>query len=171
MTGIVPFSSRVPLFAVFLLSLSGGSAAAQDLEPPDVSSAVEEKAFVIVASSNNYSEAVQVAALVAQEFDWKVDLRGLSEDRAIGLTYSREDCEESSWDFPCYVPRGRFDDGVWVSVEYSSTYDGLSRGLYIVVAASGALEDPDIPDTLARVRDRFPSAFVHRAPVNLGCLH
>jgi hypothetical protein len=170
-TWIVPFSSRVPLFAVFLLSLSGGSAAAQDLEPPDVSSAIEEKAFVIVASTTSHSEAVKVAALAAQEFDWKVDLRGLSEDRTIGLTYSRAVCEENSWDFPCYLPRGRFDDGVWVSVEYSSAYEGFPPGLYIVVAAGGEVANPAVPDTLDRVRERFPRALVQRATVYLGCLH
>jgi hypothetical protein len=108
---IVRFSSGVLLFAVFL-PVVGGSAAAQDLEPPEDSLPTEEKAFVIVAETPDYREAVRLGAQAAQEFDWKVDLRGLSEDRAIGLTWTRAECQENSWDFPCYVPRGRFDDGV-----------------------------------------------------------
>ncbi len=107
----VCLASRVRLFAV-LLPVAGGSAAAQDLEPPDGSPPIVEKAFVIVTSTFRYQEAAELAALTAQELDWNVDPRGLSEDRAIGLTFSRAECEESSWDFPCYVPRGRFDDGV-----------------------------------------------------------
>jgi hypothetical protein len=166
---IVRFSSGVLLFAVFP-RVAGGSAAAQDLEPPE-DLPTEEKAFVIVASTPDYREAVRLGAQAAQEFDWKVDLRGLTEDHALGLTWTRAECEENSWDFPCYVPRGRFDDGVRVSIEYSSAYEGFSPGLYVVVAASGAIADPDIPATLARVRERFPDAFVRRAPVYLGCLH
>jgi hypothetical protein len=73
-----------------------------------------------VASTPDYREAVRLGAQAAQQFDWKVDLRGLSEDRAIGRTWTRAECAENSWDFPCYVPRGRFDDGVWVSIEYSA---------------------------------------------------
>lgn len=156
---IARFSSGVLLFAVFL-PVAGGSAAAQDLEPPEDFLPKEEKAFAIVASTPDYEEAVRSGAQAAQEFDWTVDRRGLFEDRAIGRTWAREECEENSWDFPCYVPRGRFDDGVWVSIEYSSAYEGFSPGLYIVVAASGAITDPDIPATLARVRERFPGAFV-----------
>ena len=164
------FSSGVLLFAVFL-PVAGGSAAAQDPEPPEDSPPTEEKAFVVVASTPDYEEAVRLGAQAAQEFDWKVDRRGLSEDSSIGLTWTRAECEENSWDFPCYVPRGRFDDGVRVSIEYSSADEGFSPGLYILVAASGAITDPDIPATLTRVRERFPGAFVRRAPVSMGCIH
>ena len=46
-------------------------------------------------------------------------------------------CEENGWDYPCYVARGRYDDGAYLSVEPSAAYDGLKAGYFVVIAASG----------------------------------
>ena len=62
---------------------------------------------------------------------------------AMGLTFSQDACANEFGEFPCYVPRGRWDDGVYVSVEHSSSYVGFDEGLYIVMLASGSPRDRD----------------------------
>ena len=32
-----------------------------------------------------------------------------------GLSFSSKQCEENGWDYPCYISRGRYDDGEFVT--------------------------------------------------------
>ena len=72
---------------------------------------------------------------------------------------------------PCYVARGRWDDGVYLSVEHSSSYAGFEEGLYIVVLASGSPRDRAIGAALRRAKGQYPDVVVKTAPVYLGCIH
>ena len=71
---------------------------------PDVVS----KAFVILEATASYDEARAAAAAAAESLAIRMDLRGLSPDRTIGLTMSEADCADEFGEFPCYVPRGRW---------------------------------------------------------------
>jgi hypothetical protein len=72
---------------------------------------------------------------------------------------------------PCYWPRGRFDDGVYVSIEYSTGYKGFKDGLYIVILANGGAEDDNVKAALRHARNIYPDAHVKTTPVYLGCVH
>ena len=80
--------------------------------------------LLIVRSTADYPEALRYAKKASATLRLKLDLRGLGPHDGIGLTSSQEDCEPSGG-FPCYYPRGRLDDGAYVSIEYSSAFREL----------------------------------------------
>lgn len=89
-----------------------------------------------------------------------------------GLTWPREECEkEPLYPFPCYVARGRFDPGVYLSVERSDAYATFTPGLFIVIAASGEPGSPELTSTLTKVRKAHPDAYVKQERVYHGCMH
>ena len=87
-----------------------------------------DKEFVIVKFTPSFKEATQSAAKAAAELGVGLKLRGLSPDLRTGLTFSKEECARIDFPYPCYVPRGRRDDGTYVSVEWSSEYELFARG-------------------------------------------
>jgi hypothetical protein len=89
----------------------------------------------------------------------------------MGLTFSQDACASEFGEFPCYVPRGRWDDGVYLSVEHSSAYEGFEEGLYVVVLASGSPRDRTIGAARAPREGSVPGRVVKTAPVYLGCIH
>ena len=138
---------------------------------PDGDPDVVRKSFVILKSTPDYAEARAVAAAAAERLAIRVDLRELIPDSTFGLTFSQDACKDEFGAFPCYVPRGRWDDGVYVSVEHSSSYVGFEEGLYIVVLASGSPRDRAIGAAVRRAKGQYPDVLVKTAPVYLGCIH
>ncbi len=84
-------------------------------------------------------------------------------------TYSRDVCADNGWTYPCYVPRGRWDDGVYVSVEPTDGYRGMQPGYFIVVVASGLEEE--IVEARQVLAGHRISTFVKGAPIWMGCIH
>lgn len=150
---------------VLMLSRAAG---ADDLNEP---AAWVKKAFVILKSTPSYDQARKFSIGAARALDAKLDLRGLSPDKKAGLTFNRDLCAHEAGSFPCYWPRDRFDDGVYVSVEYSSGYKGFKDGLYIVVLANGDAEDESIKAALSHARARYPDAYIKTTSVYMGCVH
>ena len=155
--------------AVFLAGLctitsavAGGDAAEPDVVP---------KAFVILKATPSYADARAAAAAAAETLAIRMDLRQLSPDRTLGLTFPEADCVDEFGEYPCYVPRGRWDDGVYLSVEHTSSYQGFDEGQYIVVLASGAPHDRSVRAALRRAKSAYPDAVIKTAPVYLGCIH
>jgi hypothetical protein len=138
---------------------------------PDRDPDVVRKSFVILKSTPSYAEARAVAAAAAEHLAIRLDLRELAPDAAAGLTFPRESCENEFGEYPCYVPRGRWDDGVYISVEHSSSYEGFEEGLYVVMLASGSPRDRAIGAALRRAKSQYPDVLVKTAPVYLGCIH
>ena len=138
---------------------------------PDRDPDVVRKSFVILKSTPSYADARALAAAAAEQLAIRLDLRELLPDASMGLTFSQDACNNEFGEFPCYVARGRWDDGVYVSVEHSSSYVGFDEGQYIVVLASGAPRDRAIGAALRRAKGQYPDAVVKTAPVYLGCIH
>ena len=151
---------------VALAALVAVTSAAPERDPD-----VVRKSFVILKSTPSYAEARALAAAAAEQLAIRLDLRDLRPDGTMGLTFSQDACDNEFGEFPCYVPRGRWDDGVYVSVEHSSSYLGFDEGLYIVVLASGSPRDRAIGAALRRAKGQYPDAVVKTAPVYLGCIH
>jgi hypothetical protein len=128
-----------------------------------------DKEFVIVKSTPAFKEATRFAAQAAAELGVALNLRGLSSNLRTGLTASKEECARSELPYPCYVPRGRSDDGTYVSVEWSSTYDMVARGLYVVMIASGVPGSSATRRMLEAARRVYPAAYVKRASLYVGC--
>jgi hypothetical protein len=138
---------------------------------PDRDPDVVRKSFVIIKSTTSYADARAVAADAAERLAIRLDLRDLVPNADVGLTFSRDACADEFGEYPCYVPRGRWDDGVYISVEHSSSYEGLEEGLYVVMLASGSPRDRTIGAAVRRARGLYPDVFVKTAPVYLGCIH
>jgi hypothetical protein len=128
------------------------------------------KYFAIIRSTTDYQEALTCAKDAAKRLGWKLDLRGLSKCAETGLTFSKAVCEEGGGSYPSYMPRGRYDDGEYVSIEYSSEYTGFRNGYYIVMIASGH-EAKAVKRALAAAIKYFPDAYVRSSKVYMGCIH
>jgi hypothetical protein len=129
------------------------------------------KSFVILKATPSYADARAVASAAAERLAIRLDLRDLAPDGEAGLTFPEDACKNEFGEFPCYVPRGRWDDGVYLSVEHSSSYEGFQEGLYIVVLASGSPRDRVIGAAVRRAKSLYPDVVVKTAPVYLGCIH
>jgi hypothetical protein len=152
--------------AVALAALVAVTSSASDQDPD-----VVRKSFVILKATPSYAEARAAASAAAERLAIRLDLRELIPDSTVGLTFSQDACTNEFGEFPCYVPRGRWDDGVYVSVEHSSSYVGFEEGMYIVVLASGSPRDRVIGAAVRRAKAQYPDVLVKTAPVYLGCIH
>ena len=99
-----------------------------------------------------------------------LDLGGLGPLPKVGLSFNDTVCANEWGESPCYVARGRYDNGAYISIEYSDAYDGFRPGYYIVVAHSG--EAGTTPAAvLSKVRRIVPSAYIKRSKVYMCCMH
>jgi hypothetical protein len=173
----------LPFLTCLFLALAGGSGNGAQLSERELQEAIAEgdeaiKAqtlemdFVIVKSTATYGAARRAAAEAARRLGVPLDLRKLSPHSEGGLTWSKKECEESAFDYPCYVARGgRADDGFYVSVEYSTAYTGFKPGLYIVVVASDVKGGELVKSAAKAAKKAFRDAYVRRTGVYVGCLH
>lgn len=131
-----------------------------------------ERSFVIVKSTADYREALNAAQNASYEMDLRLDLRDLQPNAEIGLTWPDSECVNNGWEYPCFVPRGRFDNGVYVSIEYSNAYKGFAQGYYIVVVASGAADAEEVlAAMLKKTQAIYPDAYRKKTEVYMGCMH
>lgn len=158
---------RLLVVALLLVAHVAAAQAPSEPPPPDV----QEKAFVVLGTHETFAKAREAASNAAGVLGLHLDTRGLTANATTGLTFSREDCRGSDWEYPCYLARGRYDDGVWLSVEFSTAYKGLAPGRFVLIAASGSPTDPLLPVALSRVKQVYPDARLVTAPIYMGCLH
>jgi hypothetical protein len=130
-----------------------------------------EKEFVIVLSTPKYEAALTMAKSASAKLQYKLDLRGLKKDSASGLTWSKKECEDE-WDaYPCYLARGRYDDGNYVSIEYSDAFSGFREGYYIVIVSSWCKGGTQTKTSLAKAKQFYKDAYAKLTKVYLGCMH
>ena len=161
---------RIAFFRIAALVVLANLAFGQVASKP-TSQEIEKKAFVILGIFPSFENAKSEASAASASLSLHFDNRGLTPNKKTGLTFSRSECQESEFDYPCYIPRGRFDDGIWLSVEFSSAYEGLPKGRYIIIVASGSPDDPLIPFALKKVKAVYRESRILIAPVYLGCIH
>jgi hypothetical protein len=125
--------------------------------------------FLIILSSKNYTEAKNFAIEAASKLNVKLDLKGLKPNKESGLTFTAKECEGNGWDYPCYVSRGRYDDGEFVTIDYSDAFDGFAKGYYIVTTASG--DAALVKKALAKVKKLYKTAYVKQTEIYIGCMH
>lgn len=131
-----------------------------------------EKQFLILQSTKDYKEAFQTAQSASELLGIKLDLRNLAENKTLGLTFPEKVClEEAGADFPCYVARGRYDDGDYLSIEYSSAFSGFRKNYYIVIASSHPKGSKEISKILLQTRKHFKDAYIKATRVYVGCMH
>ncbi len=141
------------------------SARAQD------DSMFEKKGFVIISAGTNYDASLKIAKEAAKKFSYKLDLRDHIQNDIIGLTIPETVCEEHGFEFPAYIVRGRYDDGKYVSIEYTDSYEGFTPGYYIVVVASGSKGNKELTEALSEAKKIYKGAYIKYADVYQGCIH
>jgi hypothetical protein len=144
----------------------GGHYTDEKSEPENV-----KKDFVTLAPISSYAAARDTARRAAKRLDIRL---ALGESRPHGkgkLTFSKAMCDANEWGYPCYVARGRYDDGVYVSIDVASAFPGVPGPGYIVVLASGPKDDPAIRALFEKARSSFPEASIQTNDVYMGCIH
>lgn len=141
---------------------------AQEPEP------YEKRTFVIAASEKSFSQAMLKATSLSEQTGFRFDMRGVGfdpkhvEGHGGGLTFTKSECEESNWGYPCYVARGRWDSGTYISVEHTSAIQGFTPGLYVVIASTGT--NKEIAPALKHVQKFIPDAYSKSTKVYIGCM-
>jgi hypothetical protein len=87
-----------------------------------------KKSFSIILSTKSYAEAKKPAVEAAKKLNIKLDLRGLKPNKVSGLTADPKICEEENWSYPYYTSRGRYDNGEFVTIDYSNAFEGFAKG-------------------------------------------
>jgi len=156
-----------------LLSFTIPAALATPVDTDPMANQFQEVAFVIAASEKTYSQAVLKAATLAEQSGIVFQTNGTNFDPKYkaengGLTYPKHICESNNWDYPCYISRGRWDEGSYITVEYSSAIQGFTPGLYVVIAASGNKEE--LTPSLNTVKHFVPDAYMKTSSVYIGCM-
>jgi hypothetical protein len=126
----------------------------------------KKTSFLIIQSTKNYNTALKKAQLACNKLGLTLNLNGNYQDTDGGLTNSEIcGCGESHG----YLPRGRYDDGNYISIEYSSDYSGFSKGYYIVIVSSGERET--VNSILTKVQAHYKSAYIKDSDIYIGCMH
>jgi hypothetical protein len=128
-----------------------------------------KKSFLIILSSKNYTEAKKLAVKAASKLHVKLDLKGLKPNKESGLTFNSKECEGNGWDYPCYVSRGRYADGEFVTIDYSNAFNGFAKGYYIVTTAGG--DAALVKKALVKVKKLYKTAYIKQTEIYIGCMH
>ena len=124
------------------------------------------KSFLIIKSTKNYDKALKKAQLACNQLGLTLKLNGNYYDKEEGLANSSEcGCGELHG----YFPRGRYDDGNYISIEFSSAYDGFAEGYYIIVVSSGNREDVKL--LLPKAQQFYADAYIKDSKAYMGCMH
>lgn len=127
-----------------------------------------EKGFAIIHSTKDYNAALKTVKEASKKLDIKIDLRGYYADGEGGLV--TDVVCGCGLDHDTYNPRGRFDDGAYISIE-KSRYRGFTEGYYIVVVASGNKGDKVLTETLKTAKKHYPDAYIKNTTIWYGCSH
>ena len=153
------------VFVLFALILVTHNLFAQSENPSIL------KEVLIAHSGRDYKKALTVAKNLSTKLKLKLDLRGLKPNKELGLSDSKINCEEGFGFYPCYVPRGHFEDGSYVSIEYSDSFVGFAQGFYIVVVAHYEKGNPTMRTLLTKTKKIIPDAYIKSTSVYTGCIH
>ena len=150
------------ILSISLIFFAAVNCLAQEAQP------YIKKYFVIVQSTKNYTAAKLTAEKVAKQLNQPLDLRQLKPNKKTGLTFADSVCENEGG-YPCYIARGRFDDGNFVSIEWSNAINGFAKGYYVVIVGAGSKDETTI--VLKKVKKFFKDAYIKQAEVYIGCMH
>ena len=129
------------------------------------------KSFLIISSTESLDSAYQIAKEAAKKTSIFFKDKKIITNETIGATFPADTCVANGFEFPCYVARGRYDDGTYLSIEYSDAINGFRKGLFIVVAASGNKNQSSVKSALKLVKPYYPSSYVKVSKVYMGCIH
>lgn len=157
--------TTLSILLIFICSLNGFAQKKWNSEIP--------KQIIIVRSTKSYDEALAAAKDASKKLGKKLDLRNLTPNAKIGLTWPENLCKtggSDEKDFPYYPARGdgNADNDDYISIEYSDGYKGFAKGLYIVVAGVTDVSGAAAEKQLADVKKVYKDAYGKRAMIWYG---
>ncbi len=150
------------LFYIFFFSITYSHAQNEEFSVDEMSI---EKSFLIIKSTKSYKSAFKTAKTAAAKLGIELRLSGIY-DKENGLT-NLDTC--GCGEVHGYLPRGRFDDGHYASIEYSDYYSGFTKGYYIVIVSNG--NRSDVKTFLPAARKYYHDAYIKNTKVYVGCMH
>jgi hypothetical protein len=153
------------ILVIFLFAITQINAQEEEYSP------YVQKGFVIVAAGKNYDAMKKMASEVSEKLDYELELRGLDYNKEIGLTFSEDECNDSEYDFPWYARRELWDEGEYVSIEYTTDYDGFTPELYIIVVSSHDKGSQELTDALEHTKKYYKNAYIKYSEFYMGCGH
>jgi hypothetical protein len=127
-----------------------------------------EKGFAIIQSTKDYNAALKTVATASRKLNIPIDLRGYYPDQQSGL---KTDIACGCGEVHDYLPRGRWDDGVYISIEYSNLFKGFSKDYYIVIIASNSKGSEQLHKALDNAKQYYLDAYIKTTSVYIGCMH
>ncbi len=142
-----------------------------------LNSQMAPRAFLILASTHDYKTALHIAKQAQKQLNLPLNLRDLKphKPQVTGdpiLSLPQKVCDEEAFGFPCYYPRGRYEDlDYYISIEMTDAYEGLTAGYYFVTAAVTEKGDAKIKTLLLTAKNTFADAYIKIGKVFIGCMH
>ena len=125
-----------------------------------------DQSFLIIASSADYNDAETIALQAKEKLGLDYPTKEFYPDKVEGFK-TDEVC--NCGEIHGYFPRGSHDDGNYVSIEFSSAYQGFTEGYYIVIVSSGPRED--VGNELPKIQKYFKQAYIKNSEIYVGCMH
>jgi hypothetical protein len=127
---------------------------------------IQTQSFLIIQSTKKYGPALRKAQKACNELGLPLQLNNNFEDKEHGLTNNAVcGCGQRHG----YIPRGRYDAGDYVSIEYTDAFDTFRDGYYIVVVSSGNRES--VEKMLPKTKEIYRDAYIKDAHIYMGCMH
>lgn len=149
---------RISLLCFILFAISNQAVAQED--------AMVDKSFLIILSTKSYGSALKKAQKACNKLGLTLNLNGNYEDKEKGLT---NNSLGPTGEKLGYIPRGRYDDGDYISIEYTDAYEEFTNGYYIVVVSSGNRED--VKKVLPKAKEHYKDAYIKDAKVFMGSMY
>lgn len=153
------------LFSVLLLILFIQGATANEVDDMIKKQSIEVE-FLIIDSTKDYNEAKQFLYEASKKLNIRIDLRGLTFHKSNHLTHDKDTCKNYGG-YPCYLPRGRYDDGEYLSIEHTNSYDSFTDGYYIVVASSGN----SVKKSSLKVKSILKQTYIKKENIYMGSMY
>ncbi|MEN9443409.1 MAG: hypothetical protein RIS47_299 [Bacteroidota bacterium] len=117
--------------------------------------------YLVIHSSQRYISALLAARQASRLLDIPLNTRSLEEDPTLGLSLNRSQCitKNGKLQYPNYPLRGPQQEGIYVSIEYSSPYPGWTPGYYLVIVASGLPTNTRLNQLLLQSQKLYGDAY------------
>lgn len=125
-----------------------------------------DQSFLIIASSTDFDSAQKTAQIAKRKLGLDYPPSIYYPDKSEGFK-TDEAC--GCGEIHGYFPRGGYDNGNYVSIEFSSGYEGFAEGYYIVIVSNG--EKELVQKELPNVKKHFTQAYIKNSEIYIGCRH
>ena len=120
--------------------------------------------IIIIYSTKDFEVAKEVAGTAAELMSDSLNVLATASDFdkpvkcGCGMDHQR-------------MPRGRYDDGGYISIERGSDRPEFTNGYYLVIAGSGHNSSGELDNRLEYAKGFYPDAYMKSIEVYMGCMH